>query len=312
MNRFSLLLFSIFFIFNLKAQDKIISTSNETILCRIVSMDDERILYEVVGKNGYVTGKFIKLSQVASYMRSSPTIKNPYQQPQRRIRPIIAPEHVWNFRLNVGKSTMPWYWDIAQDVNSMQDYYKRLKTGYHINTSAIYMISNNSGFGVDYTFMNSSFNGNIQTPYETSSFVTTSEIFNQYLHFLGPSFLFQQHIDVKRKFTVSESVSVGAHFLRIEDQNSYPIINQTSFTEYKVNSLLTSLSMAAKVGITTGYRITPNVSFGLGGGFTVGSFTKANLEIREPSNSTSIKNQKLSNALNMSRFDYSFALSYQF
>lgn len=312
MNRFVVLTLFLFQIFSLKAQDKIITTTHDTILCRIVSMDNERILYEVKDKKGLINGKFINLSQVETYMRSSPTMKNSNQQPQRRTRPVSVPEHVWNLRLNIGKSNMPWYWDNAQSVNTTQDYYKRLKTGYHINTSAIRMITNNAGIGLDYSFMSSSFNGNVQSQYETSSYVTSSEKFNQYVHFLGPSFLFQQHIDAKRKFTVSESVSAGAHFLRIEDQNTYPIVNQSGYTENKVNTLLTALSMAAKVGITTEYRVSENVSVGLGGGFTFGSFTKANLEMRELNNSISLKNQKLSNAINMSRIDYSFVVRYLF
>ncbi len=312
MNRFLLLPVFLFLIFNLKAQDKIISNSNDTIQCRIVSMDDERILYEVKGENGSITGKFINLSQVATYMRSSPTIKKPNQQPQRRIRPKNVPEHAWNLRLNFGKSTIPWYWDFAQEVNTLQDYYNKLKTGYHINASAIRMITNNVGFGLDYSFMSSSFNGNIQSPYESFRYATTSEKFNQYVHFLGPSVHFEQHIDEKRKFTIGESVSAGAHFLRMEDQNTYPIVNESGYTDYKVNTLLTALSMAAKVGITTEYRISQNVSVGLGGGFTFGSFTKANLEIREPNNSISLKNQKLSKALKMSHIDYSLVVRYLF
>lgn len=312
MKRFALLPIFLFLIISLKAQDKIISTSHDTIQCRIVSMDDERILYEVIEKYGLITGKFINMSQVASYIRSSPKTKNANRYSQASTRPINVPEHVWNLRLNFGISNMPWYLDNVQDINTMQDYYNKLKTGYHLNTSAIYMITNNAGFGVDYSFMSSSFNGNIQSPYEHSMYATTSEKCNQYLHFLGPTVLFQQHIGIKRKFTISESVSAGAHFVRLEDQNTYPIFDQSGYTEYKVNSLLTAISMAAKFGLTTEYRISQNVSVGLGGGFTLGSFTKANLEMREPNNSISLKNQKLSDALNMSRIDYSFVVRYQF
>lgn len=312
MNRFALLPIFLLLFSSLKAQDKIISTTHDTIQCRIVSIDNERILYEVKGKNGSVTGKFIDLSQVANYTRSPTSNNNTKQHLQRRTRPVIVPDHVWNLRLNVGKSTMPWYLDNIQVVNSMQNYYNKLKTGYHLNSSVIYMTTNNLGFGLDYSFLYSSFNGSIQTPIATSMYVTTTERFNQYIHFFGPTAIFQQNIDVNRKFTFSESVSVGALFIRMEDQNTYPIIDQSSYTDFTVNTLLTSFSLAAKIGITAEYRLSQNVSVGYGAGFIYGSFKKANLEMRDSNTSISLKNQELSNALNVSRFDYSLVVRYRY
>lgn len=312
MNRFVTLSIFLFLIFSLKAQDRIISTTHDTISCRIVSIDHERILYEVIGKNGSATGKFINLSQVAIYTRSTPTTNYSKLHPQRNKRPINVPEHAWNLRLNVGLSTMPWCWENVQADNTMQDYYNHLNMGYHINTSVIRMITNNLGLGIDASLFNSSFNGNIQSPINTSIYATVSEKFNQYVYFVGPSVLFQQNMDVKRKITVSESVTAGSFFLRFEDRNSYPIVDPSGYTDYTVNTLLTSISFAAKIGLTIDYRLTQNVSVGLGGGLTYGLFKKANLEIRNPNNSLSFKNQELSQPLDMSRIDYSFVVRYQF
>jgi len=313
MNRFALLpLFLIFFL-SLKAQDRIISTSNDTIQCKIVSIGSERILYELKEKNGFVTSKFIQLSQVSEYSRFSSTNKELKQPVKRRMNSTNVPEKVWTLRVNVGKSELPWYLDEVTSDYTTEAYYKKITTGFHINSNAIYWATNYLGVGIDYSFFHSSFYGSITNPYALSMYSLATEDFNQYFHFLGPTIQFKQYLDVKRKFFISESLSAGALLYRLEDQITYPIIEQNVYSDYSTNTLLTAFSLAAKIGLTAEYRLSRSLSVGMGADFLYGTLKKASIEVRDSKhNNTSLTNQELSKTMNISRLDYSFVLSYQF
>ena len=313
MNRFTLLPLFLLLFFSLKAQDRIISTTNDTIQCKIVSISNERILYELKEINGSVTSKFIQLSQVSEYTNFTPIKNGEKLAGKRSTNSTNAPEQAWTLRVNVGKSTLPWYLDDATSDNATEAYYKKITTGFHINTSAIYLATNNLGFGIEYSFFHSSFYGSITYPFALSMYGLATEDFNQYIHFLGPTILFQQHLDFKRKFVVSESISPGALFYRLEDQITFPTIEQYVYSDYSTNALLTAFSLAAKVGLTAEYRLSQSISLGLGTDAMYGKFNKANVDVQDSNHyTTSLTNQRLSKKIVVSRLDYSFVLRYQF
>ena len=215
--------------------------------------------------------------------------------------------------MNIGGSTMPWYFDNIQSLADMPDYYNRLKTGFHINTSAHYMLTGFLGVGAEYSFFETSAGGNLPTQYITSMFLMVSEKYHQYMNYLGPSVLLVQHPDSRRKFILSESLSVGTMFIRLEDQSTYPNVDYSGYTDVTYNSLMTGNSLSAKLGLSTEYSLSRNISVGLGGDILWCSLKKASSESRGPNNSSSsTKNKDLPQALNLSRIDYSFVLRYQF
>ena len=137
-------------------------------------------MYEQKNRDGSVTGKFMNLSKVEEYTRS-PQLENNFKlRKLKTSRPVNVPENVWCLGMNIGGSTMPWYLDNIQSSAAMQDYYNKIKTGFHINTSAYYMINGSFGVGAEYSFFNSSFNGIIQSPYSTSIFLMIPEKYQQY------------------------------------------------------------------------------------------------------------------------------------
>jgi len=249
------------------------------------------------------------LSQVAEYTRS-PRLQNYSRQPKMK---RIKPENFWQLGLSIGGSTMPGYFDNMESETEMPDYYNKLKTGFHINTGIHYMITGFLGVGAEYSFFNTSFSGSMPTQYSSSVFLMVTEKYRQYIHYLGPSVLFQQHLGVKRKFSLSESLSAGALFIRIENQSIYPNVDNSGYTDITNNSLLTGNSLSAKFGLSAEYRLFKNVSVGLGGDYIWASLKKVDIESKGPNNSgSSIKNEKLPSAINLSRIDYSFVLRYQF
>jgi hypothetical protein len=144
-------------------------------------------------------------------------------------------------------------------------------------------------------------------------FSMVTEKYHQYINYLGPSVLLFQQLDVRRKFILSESLSAGAMFIRLENQSTYPIVDNSGYSDVTNNSLFTGNSLSAKFGLTAEYRLFRNLSVGLGGDFLWCSLKKAKLESRGPnSNGSPAQNQELPSALNLSRIDYSFVLRTHF
>jgi len=312
MNKFALLPIFLILFFSTKAQDRIVSMNHDTIHCTIISINNERIMYELKNKDGSVTGKFMNLSKVAEYTRTPQPDNNSQPRKLKKSNPLNVPENLWYMGLSFGGSTMPWYFDNLEST-AMPDYYNKLKTGFQINTSAHYMITGFLGVGAEYSFLNTGFSGSMSTEYSPTIFLMASEKYRQYINYLGPSVLFLQHLGVRRKFKLRESLSAGALFIRLEGQSTYPNVDYSGYTDVTNNSLLTGNSLSAKLGLGAEYRLDRNVSVGLGGDFIWGLLKKANLESRGSNNySTSTQNQELPNPIILSRIDYSFVLRYQF
>ena len=313
MNKFALLSFFLFLFFSTKAQDRIISINHDTIQCTILSINNESIRYELKNRDGSVTGKFMNLSQVAEYTRSAQPGNNRKPLKQKISKPVSVREKEWYLGLNIGGSTMPWYFDNVQSSAAVPDYYNKLTSGFHINTSAHYMINGSLGVGAEYSFFNTSSSGSMQTQYNQSTFLMIAEKYRQYINYLGPSVLLVQHLGVQRKFTLSESLSGGLLFIRMEDQGTYPTVDNSGYTDVTNNSLMTGNSLSAKFGLTAEYRLNRNVSVGLGGDYIWCLLKKASFESRGQNNTSSTtKNQELPDAMNLSRIDYSLVLRYHF
>lgn len=313
MNKFTLLpLFLLLFI-NAKAQDKIISVNHDTIHCKIVSISSERIFYELNNNDGSITGKSMPLSQVAEYLKLDQPEANSNTDKPETPESVSSPENRFCLGLDAGYSTMPWYLDNFQLSSAMPDYYNGLKTGFHINARAHYMIRSFLGLGVEYSFCKTDMSGTMPIEYLSSVFIMQSEKCSQYINYVGASVLFQQHLDARHKFMLGKSVSAGILFLRLEDQSTYPDVSPWGYSDIANNLLLTGNSFSAKFGLTAAYRLSKSVSVGLGGDFIWCSLKKASVKSRGSDNySYSSDNEELSDPLKLSRIDCSFVLRYCF
>jgi len=102
-------------------------------------------------------------------------------------------------------------------------------------------------------------------------------------------------------------------FIRMEDQATYPTVDNSGYTDVTNNSLMTGNSLSAKFGLTAEYRVNRDVSVGVGGNYIWCLLKKASFESRGPNNTSSTtKNQELPDAMNLSRIDYSLVLRYHF
>ena len=254
----------------LSAQDKIITTSGDTILCHIVSASR-------------------------------------------------TPEHPWLLSLSVGGGHMPWLLENVAEESA--DNYKNFNNGFALNATAHYLITNNIGFGVQYSFFTSGIKNSNPTMINSFPLYTSSDVLErQYINYAGLSVVFRQFLDNDRKFSLSQTVGGGLLLYRAESQSkiftyNYSGIYQQYYAQFQYinqNELVTGNTFGATIGISAEYKILPYLSVGIGGSFLYGSLSKINGEYKNSdSGSGKFAGEKLDNPLNLSRIDYSLVLRFQ-
>lgn len=327
MKKLFLILMASMSLFAVKAQDKIITVQKDTIECRIISVNADRISYEQKTSVDQVTGKSIATSEVLQYFRKGGS-ENFNAIILRKSKPA-PPEHRWVFSLQGGLAhSFTDYSDIINtNINNgapaaeTKDYFKKIKNGYHINSNIHYLFTTFLGVGVDYNFFWSAADGEFIANGFSNLNVPIYSI-NQlneklYIHFAGPSVMFQQLTDKKRKIRITETLSPGVVFFREEARNSeYSIYwgNNTSYAgeppQYyeHMNYVLSNTTFGVKAGLSAEYYITQQLSAGIAGNFMWANLHKISVK----SMNQETKNQKLNEALNISHIDYGISFRYSF
>ena len=313
---FVCLLLSVF-VFLLKAQDKIVTSKNDTIFCKIVTMNTTRIFYEQTDGTK-ITGKSIVLDDVVSYSRQTETTAKQSQHSHSTAteRRQIVPEKRMMLELSVGGATMPWL--LGSVGNSeMDEAFEQLKKGVAVGVSVHNLFSSSIGFGLQYSFFGSGYRGdNFQTIDPSYPIYMVGNIQSrQYINYVGPSVLFQQFLDPNHKLKLSETLSGGVFAYRNEEQFSMDVpgssSSSSSYTTTSYNVLGTGLSFGGRLGLSLEYFVLPQLSVGVGGNFLYGQLSTMNLEYRDSGgNSESLSNHKMDNSLNLSRFDYGLVLKF--
>ena len=309
---FVCLLLSVF-VFLLKAQDKIVTSKNDTIFCKIVTMNTSRIFYEQTDGTK-ITGKSIVLDDVVSYSRQTETIAKQTQLNRSEIveRRRTVPEKRIIFELSVGVSNMPW---LLGSVGSseMNEAYEQLKKGLGVGVSVHNLLTSSIGVGFQYSFFGSGYHGDsFQTIDQTYPIYLIANIkTRQCVNYIGPSVLFQQFLDPNHKLKLSETLSGGVFAYRNEEQFSMDIPSSSSYTTSSYNVLGNGLTIGGRLGCSVEYLVLPYLSVGVGGSFLYGQLSTMNLEYRDSGgNSESLSNHKMDNSLNLSRFDYGLVLKF--
>ena len=256
MRKIFVCLFLSVFVFLLKAQDKIITSKNDTIFCKIVTMNTSRIFYEQTDGN-IITGKSIVLDDVVSYSRQKETIAKQTQLTRSEIveRRQIVPEKSIIFELSVGGATMPWL--LGGVGNSeMDEAFGQLKKGLAVGVSVHNLFTSCIGFGFQYSFFGSGYRGDsFQTIDPTYPIYMVGNIKSrQYVNYLGPSVLFQQFLGSNRKLKLSETLLGGLLSYRNEEQFSMAVpSSSSSYTTNAYNVLGNGLTIGRRFGCSVEY-----------------------------------------------------------
>jgi len=306
MKQITLLSVFLLLLFNINAQDKIITTDKDTIHCRILSVNINDILYEIKQKDGSISGKKIKMSLVSEY-----SVMKKNQSKSDKPKTSKNETTKWNIGFNAGKSYKPWLFD---NMNGSQfENYEQLKSGINLNTQIHGMMNDNFGLGIDYNLTTShssqTLMGELSTPY---NFISYTDVNRQYSNYLGPSVIFQQNPDSKSLFKIRETISTGVLNYRMESETTTPGMINDEYSEITTNSLLTGYSFGAKIGLSIDSKLNKDFSLGLGGSFMWSLLNRISYETRSYNSHTVAKNQKLSNPFNLLEINYGIVLRYQF
>jgi hypothetical protein len=294
--------------FTAAAQDKIITTSGDTVVCRIVSISDSHIIYEQQSDDKSISGKTISLAEVSEYARTS---DNP---PSITAKKAILPERPWLFSLSGGGSWMPWLLknaeeDVPEDSNFNQ--------GFSLSASAHYLLRDYIGFGVQYSFFTSGYESDAPMmiesylPTYTNSYIKE----RQYVNYVGASVIFRQFLDRNHKLTLNETLGGGLLMYRAESQSTVfiPMDYYGYGGNMSQNALITRNSFGATAGISVEYKVLPFLAVGVGGNFMYGRLSKINGKAKDSTGyAEELSDFELENPINLSRIDYSLMLRFQF
>ena len=252
------------------AQDKIITMSGDTILCRIVSMSQNYIVYEQNNNGKSVSGKTISIGNVAQYFRSSAV-----QTPEKDS--WWLPEHPLLFSLQGGLAHS--YLDLSNSSSIYgDDYISKYKNGFYLNACFHYLPLTFLGVGFDYSFFRSATKGDflVNANYGYGGlpvYVTVSSDDRMYLNFIAPSIMFMEYLGTK-KIRFSQTLAPGVSFMRMESRGTNYSVFNSSYSGNppmyyeKFGSVTTGSNIAVKISLALDYCITSNWSAGLAGNFT--------------------------------------------
>jgi hypothetical protein len=311
-----------------KAQDKIVTIKQDTIECRIISVNAERISYEQKTPDKNIIGKSISTSDVLQYFRTGKRDSfgdiTDHEKTKRD-----RPEHRWLFSLQGGLAhSLTDYSDfknymlnVGNSASETDDYIRKLENGYHINTSLHYLLTTFFGFGVDYNLFYSASKGDFLArgfgDMNLPLFSNLELDERLYIHFAGASVLFQQFPDKKKRIKISEIISPGIVLFRGESRgNEFQVYwgNNDSYSGQppryydQANSVTKSTTFGAKGGLSVEYGITPQLSAGLAGNFMWAKLHKISVKSSE----YDTNDQELEKPINISHIDYGFTVRYNF
>lgn len=283
------------------AQDRIVTTQGKTISCKILSISQSHIRYELQSGQAAV-GKFIPIDSVAEYSRSSADSYGDLADTPVRYGARSATQHKrWRLGLQFGGGRMLASTNEAEaDMQSAgltesqaSDYAKQYKNGVQFAGELHGMFNDNIGLGLKYQLFYSSASTGDFTASTYNGYINTSVEEKIYLNYVGLSFLAQQWLDYKQRFMLSGQLSMGCAFYRAESK-----------VKSMGNAVGTKMLFAGNLDLSASYYVLPWMSMGVGAGMFLG---KAN-EIELTSGTSSGRGGDV----NLWRLDYSLLVRFHF
>jgi len=301
MNKLFLLFIVLSTVITASAQDKIITINNDTIHCRIVSINDVAIRYEEAYGGKVVVGKLIPLDKVAEY----------YRLPGKNST-SVAVEKPWQWAFSTGGGYMPWLLKSFNEAGIYNEC-RKVQSGVQFMAQAHYFVNQSIGLGMQYSFFTSGINGDLLTEINSIYPIYTYSYQRErhYLNYAGVSVLFQQTVGTSRKLFLTETISGGMLLYRGESQSSQFLPNSSGYFTMRQNSLIEGATVGAGVGISAGYRILPDLTIGTGLDLLYGRLRKVDFSYRDSrQNQQEGDGFELDSPLNFSRINYSIVLRY--
>jgi len=332
-----------------QGQDKIITTQQDTIFCKIVSISLKFIKYQQGGYAQVATVQSIPMERVREYslgaslrsQESFPITSNKvestkpwvdHSKKQQSVKPVSFSKKQeeedffqrWRIGFQGGASyLLNSLAPLRQQMKDLgvfptqqaDDYYKALRNGLSAGVDAYYLFTTHWGVGLKYSFFLSSIQKNYSTADNSASIPTYYNVNEKeqiYLNYVGPSVFFRQWLNSSHKFSLSEELSVGYIFYRDKiqfDPYQYVFSNPET-NEKQYNVLKEKNTFSGIFQLSLDYYPIPSVSIGVNGGF-VGPTLFRSLQISDNTTSNETNLGK-SHQLDLSRIDCSLGVRFHF
>jgi hypothetical protein len=305
-----------------KGQDKIITTHNDTVECRIVSISSTHINYEQT-TDGYTVGKFIPISEVVEYNMGTakPVAKKANKTvPIQYVPPKRASLKPWQMGTQFGGSYLTAstadaenalsYFGVQSDES--RAYYKKLKHGIHLGVTVRRLFEAidgdmNMGMGLKYRLSFFSSHLDVMVPQGYHLYYKFAETENIYLHYWGLSYFVQQWLDKGHKFKITSEISGGFVYLRDEVRFDNPVIIDNMLATG--NTLSTGKTLGTDGELFFSYYPLDYLSINIGGGYFISKFREFTISTGNQVKTLSVGGDK---AENYSHLHYSIGIQFHF
>jgi len=239
----------------LAGQDRIITLSNDTIVCKITKITRNEIQFDIISQGVRAAGR-LPLSEVLSYSVSTLPMweQGPAYPPAR-----TAPAGNLRIGLNGGMGYLISSSDDAEEAmttfgiskEDARKYYDNLRSGWYGGADAAWIINQRYGAGFRYKFFNTSAvtEGYFNPGDPFNLYYTTYEE-NIYVNYGGLFLFYREPLGKKDLFSIYSACSVGLTLYRNETE----VLSQAILFTGK------ALGMDGTIGME--YKITPLVSAG--------------------------------------------------
>ena len=286
------ILFLIFMlnVLSIQAQDKIVTTSGDTIECRIVSVSDDYIIYEQFVSDKGIVGNRLPVEQMSTYTKGENS-KDMYRQ-----KKSIPPAQRWQIGIQGGTGLT-----LASAKGIRTDFHKKMKWGNHYGADIHYWLNRWGSLGVKYSgFYTSAGTYLIIDVHDGRTYYCANVEKRIYINFAGLSFSTQQYFAYYDKLRLTFASAYGlAHYRDEEEYDNYKFSNYL----LKSTSFGFSLELSAEYFPLSWMSVGTHVSC-FGAWFWKG-------KLSDGYNNTTVKFKELQiNSINAMRLDLSIGIKF--
>ena len=277
------------------SQDKIITTANDTVECKINKIWHNSIYFDLYGSGIKSSGE-IPLAKVSCYSISGKeTMNDPRNFGTDLFKKI-------RFGINGGAGYLLGSTGEAKEsmlntgisFEQAESYYNDLKTGFYAGADLTYMINKKYGIGIKYKFFDTSARiEDLIDPHDGENLIYATYSEQIYVNYFGPTLLYNQYLGRKKSLKATSVFSLGLSAYRNE-------------AEYLKNYiLLTGNGLGTECTVGLEYLITPNFSVGADISAYFSAIRK--MKISDGTSTTKVNLGK-ENSENISRLDLSIGI----
>lgn len=253
-----IIILSLCFAFNMaRGQDLIITTVGDSVKCRIIDIGKDFIVYE-------------NMDEHKVYIDRRRVAKIDYDFYSKKIRVAAPGRKEWTIiRVSLDGGAGFMLGKIDKGLNSeLQDYYKKLKSGWVIGLTGDYFIREYFGFGLKYNLNKTRYSADNLSVNAMDGRLLTGSLSNSIsIHYIGPDFAIRYMLpDTKFNFLLN----FGMGYMHYGNKESFNDSNKDYSETYK----LTGSSVGLSAGISADYYIYQDYAVGIGITYTYGSLGK--------------------------------------